>query len=1047
MKIFFKCLTTLAFMGIIMTHPVQSQGSPDWENPAVFDINKEAPHATFIPQKDVAGAIANKAADSPFYKSLNGSWKFKWVEKPADAPDEFYRNSFDVSDWADIHVPANWELQGYGIPIYVNTSYEWTPKWADRPDPPHVPHDYNPVGSYRRTFTIPETWRGREVFIHFGAVKSAFYIWINGNQIGYSQGSKTPAEWNITPYLRPGENSVALQVFRWSDGSYLECQDFWRLSGIERDVYLVSTPRLCIRDFFAKPDLDSDYQNGSLTVEAELERFAGGQGQDVFSLSMILVDVAGKIVAQSEKSGQVGKNSSATVSLKTDVPNPAKWTAETPNLYTLLLQLKDESGRVTETVGCKVGFRKVEIRAGQLLLNGVAIYLKGTNRHEHDEFSGHVVSEESMIRDIQLMKQHNINAVRTSHYPNDPRWYELCDQYGIYLIDEANIESHGMGYGEKSLAKDPAWQAAHLDRLKRMVERDKNHPSVIIWSMGNEAGDGINFKAGSKWIHERDRSRPVHYERAQQGAHVDIVSHMYSWGFLESYGYRLQDRPFILCEYSHAMGNSNGNLDEYWQTIERYPNLQGGFIWDWVDQGLARTDEQGRKYWAWGGDFGPQDIPSDYNFCMNGLVSPDRTPHPGLIELKKVYEYIDIEAVPLSTNRFIIKNKYDFTNLNRFDFFWEIKEDGRTIANGKLAPLDLAPRESRTVTAGLPQIEAKPGAHYVLNFSVKSKQAGALLPAGHEVAREQFVLPAAKPAAESAPGREGVLRAEEREDNITVSGQDFRITISKTDGALRSFIYKNKEMVTAPLVPNFWRAPNDNDFGNGMPERCRIWKDDLEQRQLKEVRLKKVNDRQTDVGVKFFLPASKSQLAVTYSVFGSAEVEVSSHFRAGKNKLPELPRFGLRLQIPKKYEQVRWYGRGPHENYWDRKTSAFIGLYENTVSGLYFPYPSPQENGHRCDVRWLTLSSREGDGILISGQPDFGFSALHYSIEDLTQQKRGTRHMNDLVEGDFVELNLDYRQMGVGGDDSWWARPHAQYVLPATEYGFSVRIRPFEKGQ
>lgn len=1016
---------------------------PDWENPLMFNQNKVKPHATFISYPDTSFLFENNRKDSPFYLSMNGPWKFYWAEKPSDCPEGFYEDDFDTVSWEEIEVPSNWELQGYGIPIYVNSSYEWT----KNPEPPHVPHDYNPVGCYKRSFVIPEEWSGRRVFIHFGAVKSAFYIWINGKKVGYSQGSKTPAEWDITDFLRQGENTVSLKVFRWSDGSYLECQDFWRISGIERDVYLYSTPQIRIRDFFCRTDLDENYKDATLEVEVELQNHPEQKSKKPYFLEIILFDPQRKEVLRTRKEVDFGEKKTALISFSKPVNSPLKWTAETPNLYTFCLNLMDQTGSILETAGCKIGFREVEIRAGQLLVNGVPITIKGVNRHEHDEHTGHVISEESMLRDIKLMKKFNINAVRTSHYPNDPRWYELCDLYGLYLIDEANIESHGMGYGERSLAKNPEWKEAHLDRIIRMVERDKNHPSVIIWSMGNEAGDGANFIVASKWIHQRDKTRPVHYERAEERSHVDIVSPMYPWPYLEAYGRKVQDRPLIMCEYSHAMGNSNGNLREYWEIIERYDHLQGGFIWDWVDQGIAQTDEKGRKYWAYGGDFGPDNVPSDSNFCINGLVSPDRTPHPALWEVKKIYQPTKIKPVPFSKNQIRVSNKHDFINLNRFDIHWKIIAEGKESASGIIENPDIPPHQSRIYTLDIPFFKVEPQMEYVLNLSVRKKEADDLIASGHEIACEQFILPFGKKTIPESHEKSQLLKIKEDVEKITVAGTGFFLTWSKSSGIISSFVHQGKELFLAGPQPNFWRPPTDNDFGNGMPRRCDVWRKAGDSITAAGISIEENKGKLVKITVEQVLGETGSRLKTVYTVLPEATTVIENSFIPGKKKLPELPRLGMKMKLPEDYSQVKWYGRGPHENYWDRKESALLGVYSAPVEDLYFPYVSPQENGHRCDVRWLALTDKEGHGILIAGMPDFGFSALPFTIEDLTREVRGDKHLNAIELRDFVELNIDYRQMGVGGDNSWGAFPHAQYCLPSRPYNWKFALIPLTKGK
>lgn len=1036
MRLFLISLLSFSLFNLLLGQ------TADWENPKMFNQNKEAPHAAYIPFPEISQALTLKPEQSPWYKSLNGIWKFKWVEKPADAPAEFFKEDYDVSDWDDFKVPANWEFNGYGIPIYVNIQYEWTKE----PNPPHVPHDYNPVGCYKRTFELPADWQDKEIFIHFGAVKSAFYVWINGKYVGYSQGSKTPAEWDITKFVRPGKNSVALKVFRWSDGSYLECQDFWRISGIERDVYLFATPKVRIRDFFVKTDFDENYQNANLTVELDLVQHLPKYTKKAYQVSMQLLDEKNNVVIEQTK--QIEFNQSETSeNLSAFVKNPRKWTAETPNLYDLLLILKDNHGNVLEVIRRKIGFREVEIKAGQLLVNGKVIYFKGVNRHEHDEFTGHVVSESLMVKDIALMKQFNINAVRTSHYPNDPRWYELCDQYGIYVIDEANIESHGMGYGERSLAKNPEWMEAHLDRIQRMVERDKNHPCVIIWSMGNEAGDGINFEKASQWIHQRDPGRPVHYERAQQKKHVDVVSYMYAWSRMEGYGYRWKKRPFILCEYSHAMGNSNGNLMEYWEVIERYPNLQGGFIWDWVDQGIAQFTEDGKKWWAYGGDFGPEGTPSDYNFCINGLVLPDRTPHPAMWELKKVYQNVAFKAVPFSPNQVEIKNKFSFLNLNKFRFEYFVQRSGKKIFHHTLPEINLEPGQSKVLALQLPQIIPQPGETYTLNFLVKTKNEEPLLPAGHVIASDQFVLPWKGEAKRFSISSLPKLQLKQTKKEIKIFNKEFTVIFNKSEGTISSFKFNEKELIRQGLSPNFWRALTDNDFGNKMNEECALWRRATYNQLVKSVKIEEKKANHVILRVDYQFMDVQSQETIYYTIFGNGLIRIEMQFKPGSGDLPEIPRMGLRFRMPYEFNRAEWFGRGPFENYWDRKSAAYLGRYSMSVEELFFPYISPQETGYRTDVKWLTLRNEKGTGLLIFGEPQFNFSALHYSMEELERQFRGEKHLHEIKQGDFVEVMIDYQQRGVGGDDSWWAKPHAQYILPPKKYHFKFYLSPIKANE
>ena len=1023
--------------------PAQEKAVNDWENPAVFDIHKEAPHATFVPFPVADGTLKNNPKGSPFYVSLNGPWKFHWVEKPADRPLDFWKPEFDDGGWKTIAVPSNWEFQGYGVPIYVNIPYEFK-----NPDPPRIPRDDNPVGSYRRTFTIPESWTGMDVLIHFGAVKAAFYIWANGRMVGYSEDSKTPAEWNITPYLKPGENVVALEVYRWSDGSYLECQDFWRISGIERDVFLWAAPKIRIRDFFARAGLDASYKNGTLSVAVELANTAPRVKSGRRTVEARLLDRDGSVVWKAEAPAPIDGKGDTTVVLGSLIPAPRKWTAETPNLYPLVVALKDEKGQTTQAAGCEVGFRTSEIKDGLLLVNGVPVRLKGVNRHEHDPYTAHVISEESMRTDIALMKRSNINAVRTCHYPDDPRWYELCDEHGLYVIDEANIESHGMGYGPKSLAKDPAWGPAHLARMRNMVERDKNHPSVIIWSMGNEAGDGVNFEKGIQWIHARDGSRPVHYERTELGPNSDIYCPMYaSIEELEAYVKTRQSRPLIMCEYAHSMGNSTGNLQDYWDVIESHDQLQGASIWDWVDQGYAKRNEKGEFFWAYGGDYGPPGTPTDRNFCCNGLVAPDRTPHPALEEVKKVYQYVKFRAVDLAKGEVEIRNTHDFTNIDRFDIVWEVVANGTIVSSGKLPALDLPPRQTKMIKLALPEMKPDQGVESLLNVYAKTREATPLVPAGHIAAKEQLAISPPAAIGFAKPDRVMPLKLSESGPAVVVKGDDFAVRFDRETGLLTSFVFRNQELIRRGPEPNFWRAPTDNDFGNGMPKRCAVWRTAGDDRILTSFSATQTAAGEVTVKAAYSLNNVHAADVLAYRILFSGEILVDHVFglEAGVT-LPEMPRVGLKLALPAGFSRFRWYGRGPQENYIDRRTGAFLGLYESRVEDMTIPYVSIQEYGTRTDVRWVTFRNAEGYGLAACGMPALEFSALPYTTEDLTQETRGDKHPLDIMKRDFTAVTLDLGQMGVGGDDSWGARTHPQYTYPAKSYTQKLRIRPVGPG-
>jgi len=1024
------CLSLLPFI---------TTAQQDWENPSIIGINKMDAHTTLIPFNNTTEALTSEIWESPFYKSLSGNWKFHWSESPAQRPVDFYKTDFEDPDWKEIPVPSNWELQGYGTPIYVNQPYEWT----YHPKPPEIPHAYNPVGSYRTEFTLPKDWKGREVILHFGAVKSAFYLWINGEKVGYSQGSKLPAEFNITNYLKKGKNQLAIEVYRWSDGSYLECQDFWRISGIERDVYLWSTPKIHIYDFFAKASLDENYENGHLLTEIEIRNFIK-HDYKTYNLTAELYDRDGTIVNTAITHFD-NKGNKMTVALEAEIGKPEKWTAETPYLYTLIIELK-QANKTLEVLSHKIGFRNVEITNGQLLVNGIPILIKGVNRHEHDEFTGHVVSHELMKKDIELMKQFNINAVRTSHYPNDPYWYKLCDEYGIYLVDEANIESHGMGYHpDRTLGNKPLWEKAHLERIQRMLERDKNHPSIIIWSMGNEAGDGVNFDTASAWLHHRDPSRPVHYERALKRPTVDIYSPMYPGiEYIEHYAKSEPYRPLIMCEYAHSMGNSTGNLQDYWDIIEKYPSLQGGFIWDWVDQGLAKYDENGIKYWAYGGDYGPDTIPSDGNFLINGIINADRTIHPAMHEVKKVYQNIKIYPENIGQLKFKLINQFDFTNLEEYELKWSLQGNGKINELGSMGNIQLLPHDTTAIELPLANYGFAPGVEYFVNFSLVTTKDEYFRPIDFEIAKEQFSIKFLD-FVDTRPLRKPQDVKHNFEGNeLIVNAGILEAIFDTLRGNLISLKVDGNEMLNEHAQPDFWRAPTDNDFGNRMEQRQAMWKNAGVNTRLLDLNTFTENGRFL-VHTKLYLADVKSNLTIEYSFLGSGEMEVEMHFEPGIKGLQNLARFGMNFVL-KDADKLEYYGRGPHENYCDRNTSAFVGKYEGDVSGQYFAYARPQENGYKTDTRWLVLNN--GDNGLFFGSEDvFSFSALHVSTTSLDQLTRANyQHLNDIQQTEETYLHIDMKQMGVGGDNSWGARPHMPYRIYAQEYTFKFKIKPWKKG-
>ena len=1252
-------MPTLKGLCVLMTTMIISLGANaanDWENQNVIGINKQPPHSTLTPYESLRKAENLDRTASKWYRSLNGDWKFHWSPDPDSRPADFYKTDYDVSDWDEIPVPSNWQMQGYGTALYTNATYPF------RKDPPNVmgtpPTHFtnfdarNPVGSYRRTFNIPSDWEDRQIFIHFDGVDSAFYLWVNGQKVGYSQDSRTPAEFDITEYVQKGKNTVAAEVYRYCDGSYLEDQDFWRLSGIYRNVYLQTTPKQHIRDFFVHTDLDERYQDAVLRIEAEVMNYADND-TDAPTVEANLIDKAndgwfsdGEIAeatAQATvKTIPAGEHLMYTI--ETEIKNPKKWTAETPNLYTLVLELKDSQGKLLEAVSCNVGFRTSEIKGGQLLINGKPVLIKGVNRHEHDPDTGHTISRESMIRDIQIMKQYNINAVRTCHYPDIPEWYELCDEYGLYIVDEANIESHGMGYGRESLAKQPEWGKAHMARMQAMVERDKNHPCVIIWSLGNEAGDGINFENNSAWAKQRDPSRPIHYEQAGERPHTDIVCPMYAGiDRLVRYARREQTRPLILCEYEHAMGNSLGNMMDYWDAIREYKHLQGGFIWDWVDQGLRKTpdpvttikdqsrsnltaelngtiedgpdttksirgyliledadvlditgksltlqawvkqeqrsqaehepiiakgdeqyalkinngrlefliyddgwqnmlvdlpdnwyrqwhrvtatydgsfmklyidkqeagsksytgsiqhcdypvgigiDPQNRSrvfnglisnariynqalsgdqltqttiepvlvmdmnaksiktvepdkdtwYWAYGGDFGDQ--PNDNNFCCNGLVQPDRKPNPHLTEAKKAYQSIHVTSDNPQNGQFKIYNENVFISTDMVDAVWELTENGKVIQKGSLDTITIQPQQAQTVTVPFDKPELQPGSEYLLKISFILNDDQPWARKDHLVAWDQFNLAYEAPAAPALDmASMGSLTVQESENEAVIKGEDFTVIFDKTKGVLKSWTVEDMDLMAAPLVPNFWRAPTDNDNGNGMPNRCGIWKQAGLNATVEEMNINQIDPKTVKISVNSKIAAESTLLESVYMVYGSGELSMEHTLTPDRN-VSEIPRIGMQMEMPGEFSTMQWYGRGPEESYWDRKSGYAVGLYEDDIYNPEHIYVRPQETGNKSDVRWAAWLNKKGQGLAAVGMPKIEVSAWPYTMQDLQK----ARHINELPLRETITVNIDYGQTGLAGDNSWGARPHNQYTLwPNQTYQWKAMLFPVTK--
>ncbi|NKI26919.1 DUF4981 domain-containing protein [Arenibacter sp. 6A1] len=1032
----------------------------DWENPLVVERNKLAPRATSISYPNESLALKGAISSSPRYKSLNGNWKFNWVPTPDLAPKDFYKQKYNSDTWGEIPVPANWELNGHGMAIYTNVVYPFVPV-----APPFVPADDNPTGSYLTSFSVPSDWNDKKVVLHFGGVSSAFYVWVNGEEVGYSQDSRLPAEFDITPYLVEGDNSLAVKVYRWSDGSYLEDQDHWRLSGIHRDVFLEAMPKVHINDFFVLTELDEDYNNATLKIkttfsnEDDLDLAGYKIKAQLFSANgtPVLDTLLERNVNDLLKQWSPPRGQKNFASLEKEIKNPLKWSAEFPNLYKLVLYLEDAQGNLLETRSVKVGFREIEVVDGELLVNGKPVLLYGVNRHDHDENTGKVVSYETMLKDVLLMKQFNFNAVRTAHYPNNPTWYDLCDEYGIYVMDEANLETHGLG---GTLSNDPMWSYAFLKRGIAMVERDKNHPSIISWSLGNESGMGPNHAAMAGWIKDYDPSRLLHYEGAQDlintgqpnlkpdPAYVDILSRMYNDVdyMVELAQQKNDNRPIIWCEYAHAMGNSLGDFVSFWDAIKAEKRLIGGFIWDWTDQGIARTDENGKKYWAYGGDFG--ETIHLGNFCINGVVSPDQTPKPALWESKKVFQPISVQDINLEKGEFVVKNWHHFANLDKYNVNWSMSANGIEIQSGKLASISLEAGDSKTISVPFKKPRIKEGEAYYLKLSFVLKEDASWAKKGHEVAWEQFEMPwkfIGDTTENFSKMKDVVL--EKGQDETTISLNSFRLGFDNANGLLSSIKKNGKEWLKAPLTVNFWRALTDNDEASQVEKRQGFWKNTQERSQLLDFNVQEVNSKFITVTAKTKLHKKNSKDAAaivntTYKVYGNGTINVQCAI-VPNEELPELPRFGMQLQLNGEFDNLEWFGRGPHENYQDRKTGAAVGLFKKSVKNDFFDYVMPQESNNYIGVQFFKLVNNKGFGIYVKGDQDLSMSAWPYTMEDIEKAK----HINELPTRDLVTLNIDYKQMGVGGDNSWSlrARPHEEFRLASQPYTYSYTIKLLDK--
>ena len=1004
---------------------------PYWENPEVFAENKLPSRATLVPYASFDEAL--QRGESGYVLDISGQWRFHWTKTPAERPEGFWQRGYNDTVWDTIAVPGNWEVLGYGYPIYTNVNYPFPL------NPPYIPHDDNPTGCYRHTFEIPEAWDGRRIILHFESGLAAMHVWLNGEKVGYSEGTKTAVEFDITAMAKPGDNLLAIEGYRWSDGSYLEDQDFWRLSGFDRGVKVYSVDEVRIADIFAIGDLDKTYKTGLYEAMVKVDNVGDMPFKGVVELSLLAAD--GSVVKRLAQSVEVADSRELTFSFK--VPKVKTWSHEHPNLYTSVVALKCLDGKIVEATSCRTGFRKVEIKDGVLLLNGRRLMINGVNLHEHNPATGHVVNRELMLKDIELMKRHNINAVRTSHYPQPTEWYDLCDEYGILLVDEANIEAHGCGTGYQESYPDfhpshrPEWKGAHHDRIRSMVERDKNHPSVIIWSMGNESSDGEVYTEAYRWIKERDRSRFVQFEQGYGGPNTDITCPMYPpIAEMKAYAERENPtKPYIMCEFAHAMGNSTGNFREYFDIMEGHPHMQGGFIWDWVDQGIDAVGRDGRHYWAYGGDFGAWMYTHDENFCCNGLVLPDRTPHPGLNEVRKVYQDIEFELV--GDNKLRIYNNTHDTDLSEFLLYYYTERDGEKQVWVEGVELPRCPA-GKSVDVAIDYATDDSFAEWTLTLYAVCNEKPELLNEGHIAAEEQFVL---QPYRFPTMIPEGKIEIERGEGWIVAHNGVTAVQFNTRTGGLAGYVSEGRHLMKELPEPWFWRATTDNDWGVSLQRTTNVWR--TNRRKPLGAKVEEYEDRVVVKGEYYLVDAPSYYTIIhTFRADGSLQVEVE--WRRDGEYVPELPRFGMRMMFPQDYTHLKYYGRGPWENYADRNESAFLGLYEQSTDEQLFPYVRPQESGNKSDVRWVELTNDEGIGIRVEGLQPLNISAMPYRSEDLDPGlgMKKQMHYSDIEPRREVVLHIDLAQRGLGGDTSWGAQPRDQYRLTADEYSYGYIISP-----
>ncbi len=1017
-------------------------------NHQIFGINKLKPRADFFAFEKIDLMNANLKENSSRFQTLNGHWKFQFVRSPKNRIKNFYDPNLNDQTWNTIPVPANWEVEGYDYPIYLDEAYPFTTKWPD------APIEYNPVGTYRHEFNIPKSWLKEKVFLHFAGAKSAMYLYINGKFLGYSQGSKTPAEFDISTLIHEGENKIAIQMYRWSDASYLESQDMLRMSGIEREVYLYSTPVVSICDFYFNANLDSTLQNGIFNLETKISNLDSLPAHR--NVEIQLFEKEQLVYSESQKL-TINAQDTLNVNFKTKIPDIKPWSAEIPFLYHLKIHFTDENkDSNNEFISKQVGFRNVTISQGQLKINGKAIYIKGVDRHETDPFTGHIVSKESMLKDIMLMKQFNINAVRSSHYPNDPFWYDLCDKFGLYVIDEANIESHPLANSEDTqIGNEMSWYPAHLDRTQRMYFRDRNHPSIIIWSLGNEAGHGDIFKMMYKWLKSQDKTRPVQYEPAELEDYTDIFCPMYPKPEdLILYAENQPAKPGIMIEYAHAMGNSVGNLQDYWNIIEKYPSLQGGFIWDWVDQSLEYKDEAGQPYLAYGHDYHP-DLPTDGNFLNNGLVDPYRNPHPHIYEVKKVYQPALFKWND-SSKSLSVQNKYFFKSFDDLILKWSFLVNGIVEHEGFLDNLNISAQENKSFLIPIPKVSSDFEA--ILEVQLITKDKSDLIPENHEIAFEQFVLnsPKIKSIVTNVTIEDIPYDITLKDSIYTIHNSNTTIKLSSKTGEIQEWKFQQNVITKQNIKPNFWRPPTDNDLGNNMQEWAKIWQQSTSECTSKLIKKPVTIDDRVNFTIEYNLPDNIAKVAMGFTLSKDGSLEIAYDFLPLIDGLPNLPRLGIKMLLAADFKNAKWYGRGPFETYWDRKSGSKIGVYENSNEKMFQRYSRPQETGNLTDLRWISLNNKKINITIIPVDENF----LNGSIWPFTSSeldyipgKEGgksasglvpvtSRHGADIKIDTIVQWNIDYLQMGVGGDNSWGRLVHLEYCIPPKQYHFSIRIKP-----